>query len=349
MTSVKMLVIGDINIDAVITAREYPPEGGEAVVERTNFRLGGSGCNTAVTLSKLGAETWLAGNLGTDLLGIMAMNYIREAGLQESLILQKESHQTGFFCIVVSGHGERTMFGGRGCNAIPPDYQQAAGVLAEVDGLHISGYTLKNDEQYEVVARLIREAKRQGKVISLDPGVCTASHSKERINGILPMIDYLLISQLELSDYSHPDEQQTVIHRLMDSGIKAIVLKMGSDGSKLIDHEGEIFHPAFKHERHAIQDTTGAGDAFNAGFLFARLNSLPVFDCLALGNLCAFRSITSPHGIVDVCLDENYLNSLKDLLVDCSMSAQQEYSLLVFLQAKIANQSNEIFHNRRTF
>ena len=331
MTPVRMLVIGDINIDAVVTAREYPPEGGEAVVERTDFRLGGSGCNTAVTLAKLGADTWLAGNLGTDPLGVMARNYIRKAGLRESLIQQKECNQTGFFCIVVTGNGERTMFGGRGCNTNPPDYQKAFEVMAGIDGLHISGYTLMDDNQFEIIARLIKAAHRQGKVISLDPGVCTASQSKQRINAILPMIDYLIISQTELSDYSHPDNQQIVIKRLLECGIKAILLKMGAKGSQMIDQQGKIFHPAFQHPGHPIQDTTGAGDAFNAGFLFARLNSLPVPDCLALGNLCAFRSITSSHGILDVCLENDYRHSLKNLLLNCSIKANQYESLLVFL------------------
>ena len=340
MTTVQMLVIGDINIDAVVTAREYPSEGGEAVVERTDFRLGGSGCNTAVTLAKLGANTWLAGNLGTDPLGVMAMNYIRKASLRESLIQQKESHQTGFFCIVVTGNGERTMFGGRGCNANPPDYKQAVEVLAGSDGLHISGYTLMDDNQFKIIARLMEAAQLQGKVISLDPGVCTASQSKQRINAILPMIDYLMISQPELSDYSHPDDQQTVIKRLLDSGIKAIVLKMGAKGSQFIDRQGETFQAAFQHASHPIQDTTGAGDAFNAGFLFARLRSLPVPDCLALGNLCAFRSITSPHGIVDVCLETDYLHSLKSLIFDCSVNANHYDSLLVFLKSKKTNQVN---------
>jgi sugar/nucleoside kinase (ribokinase family) len=121
----------------------------------------------------------------------------------------------------VTGKGERTMFGGRGCNTNPPDYQPTAEVLAGMDGLHISGYTLMDDDQFEVIARLIKDAHRQGKVISLDPGVFTANQSKQRIDSILPMVDYLLISQTELSDYSLPDDQRTGIQRLLASGIKS--------------------------------------------------------------------------------------------------------------------------------
>jgi ribokinase len=122
----RVMIIGDINIDAVFEASEYPPEGGEAVVERADFRLGGSGCNTAVTLAKMGVETLLVGNLGTEPLGQMAMSYIRSAGIDTRLLRQKEEYQTGFFFILITAGGQRTMFGGRACNALPPDFEQVA-------------------------------------------------------------------------------------------------------------------------------------------------------------------------------------------------------------------------------
>jgi hypothetical protein len=113
---------------------------------------------------------------------------------------------------------------------------------------------------------------------------------------------------------------------------------MGASGSQYINQGEEVFQAAFQHGQHAIQDTTGAGDAFDAGFLFARLNSLAVPDSLALGNLCAFRSITSSHGIADVCLDNDYLHTLGNLLMDCSVNAHPYESLMFFLNKKKANQ-----------
>jgi len=337
MIKPEMMVIGDINIDAVVTADEYPPEGGEAVVEKTDFRLGGSGCNTAVTLARLGTETWLVGNLGTDPLGKMAMNYICEAGIQPAPIQQKEKYQTGFFCIVVTGKGERTMFGGRGCNALSPDFNLAAKMVTNCVGLHLSGYTLKNNEQAETVTQLVKIAHQNGKIISLDPGVCTAANSKEKIRELLPFVDYLLISLPELMEYSQPNGQETGLAHLLESGLKAVVLKMGEKGSQYIDKRGRLSRGAFQHTLHPIQDTTGAGDAFNAGFLFATLHQLPIMDCLTLGNLCAFRSITSQHGTVDICQDADYLHSLLFLLKECTTESDVHKTLEHFLESRMGN------------
>lgn len=328
----KFLVIGDIYIDAVINANEYPPEGGETLVEKTNFRLGGSGCNTAVTLSKLGTQTWLAGNLGTDPLGTMAINYIRQAGLQFSLIKQRDENQTGFFCIVVTGAGERTMFVSRGSNALPLDMRSVNNLISEMDHLHISGYTLIDNQQFLTNRQLLNLAIKKKIPISLDPGVCTTRTHKEKINEILPFIDYLLISQQELSSFSNGKDEDDFIHHLLLAGTRLVVLKRGAEGSQLITLQGQTSQPAFHDPQHPIQDTTGAGDAFNAGFLFAQLNELSSGDCLALGNLCAFRSIISPNGTVDICQEQKYLHSLLKLLKDCSTQDKKYESLIHFLE-----------------
>jgi ribokinase len=327
MDKPQIMVIGDINIDAVIAATEYPPEGGEAVVERADFRLGGSGCNTAVTLAKLGAITLFVGNLGTEPLGQMAMSYFRSAGIDTRLLRQKDEYQTGFFSILISGGGQRTMFGGRGCNNFPPDFKQVASHIPSIDALHLSGYTLKKDEQAEVIQKIAKLARQQGKVITLDPGICTIKTAKDKMNAMLPDVDYLLISQQELTDYSAPGKEEDGIQELLGRGVKAIVLKMGADGSQYIDHQQRLSQPAFHSEQHPIQDTTGAGDCFDAGFLYAFLKGSALPDCLALGSLTAYRTIISAHGVADICLIEQYAQNLQDLLSELQIPTEQSNTL----------------------
>lgn len=327
MTAPQVMVIGDINIDAVIAASEYPPEGGEAVVERTDFRLGGSGCNTAVILAKLGVKTLHVGNLGTEPLGQMAMSYIRSAGIDTGLLRQKDEFQTGFFFILITAGGQRTMFGGRACNAFPPDFEQVAPHIPFINALHISGYTLIQDEQFEVIQKLTKLAHQQGKIISLDPGLCTTKTAKAKVNAILPTVDYLLISQQELMDYSTPEPADSGIFALLDIGVKALVLKMGAEGSQYIDRKQRFSQPTFHSEKHPIQDTTGAGDCFDAGFIYALLNGLNLPDCLTLGNLTAYRTIIAPHGMADICQTKNYAQSLRGLLKEFRRQLDQSNAL----------------------
>ena len=327
MTAPQVMVIGDINIDAVIAASEYPPEGGEAVVERTDFRLGGSGCNTAVILAKLGVKTLHVGNLGTEPLGQMAMSYIRSAGIDTGLLRQKDEFQTGFFFILITAGGQRTMFGGRACNAFPPDFEQVAPHIPFINALHISGYTLIQDEQFEVIQKLTKLAHQQGKIISLDPGLCTTKTAKAKVNAILPTVDYLLISQQELMNYSTPEPADSGIFALLDIGVKALVLKMGAEGSQYIDRNQRLSQPAFQSEKYPIQDTTGAGDCFDAGFIYALLNGLNLPDCLTLGNLTAYRTIIAPHGMADICQTKNYAQSLRGLLKEFRRQLDQSNAL----------------------
>jgi sugar/nucleoside kinase (ribokinase family) len=334
MTEPRVMVIGDINIDAVIAASEYPPEGGEAVVERADFRLGGSGCNTAVTLAKLGAKALHVGNLGTDPLGQMAMSSIRTAGIETGLLRQKKDFQTGFFFILITAGGQRTMFGGRACNMIPPDLEQVARHIPSIDALHISGYTLIQDDQYEVILKLAKLSRKQGKLISLDPGICTTQTAKTKINAILPTLDYLLISRQELADYYAPDAEESGIKTLFDYGVKAVVLKSGAEGSQYIGREQRFSQPAFQSENHKLQDTTGAGDCFDAGFLYARLNGLDLPNCLTLGNLTAYRTIIAAHGVADICQTKNYTQSLRNLLQEFHLPADQANSLDNLLKAR---------------
>lgn len=334
MATPRVMIIGDINVDAVIAALEYPPEGGEAVVERADFRLGGSGCNTAVTLAKLGAETIHVGNLGTEPLGQMAMSYIRSAGIDTKLLRQKDEYQTGFFFILITAGGQRTMFGGRACNMLPPDYDQVAPHIPSMDALHISGYTLIQDEQFEVIHKLAKLARAKGKLISLDPGVCTTKTAKDKVNAFLPEVDYLLISRQELADYSAPGTEEDGIQGLLECGVKAVILKMGADGSQYIDHQQRLSQPAFHSDQHTIQDTTGAGDCFDAGFLYALLKGLSLPDCLTLGTLTAYRTIISAHGVVDICQMDDYSQNLLDLLMEFKLPAGQSNSLNNLLKTR---------------
>ena len=113
------LIIGDINIDFSVHTDFYPPEGGETHAEKLDFQIGGSGCNTARTLNALGVKTFLSGNTGSDRFGDLALETISAEGLNSDLISQTDAFKTGIFVIIISGGGQRTMYGDRGANAPP--------------------------------------------------------------------------------------------------------------------------------------------------------------------------------------------------------------------------------------
>ena len=313
--SINYLVIGDINIDIMMQADEYPPEGGEIVTANTSFRLGGSGCNTAVCLSKLGVQTHLVGCIGSDPLGEVAAEKMDQANIEKDLLSRSEDYQTGFFLILTSKSGNRTMFGNRGSNRIPPDPDRIIPRLSEFDGIHLSGYTLIDQQQAEAILKIITAALPYKPVISLDPGYFTFHHAKERLINFLPFLDYFLPSEDELKQWDKNQPEQAILQELFGYGVKNIIVKRGSKGSEWITKDGCFSAEAFRDPQYPIYDTTGAGDCLNAGFLFSSFHQLPQTTCLRFGNLLAYKAITSPLGIESIRTSKSIKNELKSFMI----------------------------------
>lgn len=300
MSAKACLVIGDINIDFAIHSKTYPPEGGEAHAEQADFRLGGSGCLSAIALQRLGCPTMLAGNVGNDVFADFAMQHIRAAGLDSALIQRLAGQQTGFFMILVTPGGQRTMFGNRGANAVPMPEEMLIPTLPACRHLHLSGYSLLGEDQYEMVRAFVPQARQAGLSISLDPGVCTSSQARQKLLDLLPLVDFFLPSMDELRILTGKEQPDAQIAAILALGCKSLALKMGALGSRFVDGSLDIHQPAIHDDTRPVLDTTGAGDCFNAGFLHGMLSGAAVEEALLAGNQAAFRMITSPHGILDL-------------------------------------------------
>lgn len=299
MKKMTCLVLGDINIDFSLQTPEYPQQGGRTHAERADFRLGGSGCLTALVLNSLGCATALAGNLGADMLGDGAAAQLQSAGLDTRFVRRLAGQSTGFFVIVTAPDSRPTTFGSRGANALPLPEKEILDRLAAFRHLHVSGYTLGGDGQFAVVQRMIEKARDTGLTVSLDPGVCYAPSAREKILKLLKNIDYFLPNLEELKQLAGEMPLADQVKFLLAQGSKAVVAKMGERGSYYTDDGRAVQQPALWDSQAQIISTNGAGDCFNAGFLNAVLQGASPEAALQAGNAAAFRMITSPHGIQD--------------------------------------------------
>jgi len=294
------LVIGDINIDFTIYANSYPPEGGDTHAKKSDFRLGGSGCNTAMMLQKIGIPTTLAANTGTDVFAEFAMEHINSVCLDTSLIQQVPEEQTGFFMILVTPVAQRTMVGNRGANAVPFPLESLLMKVDIVNHLHFSGYSLLGEEQYDVVYKTVQHAKAIGKTVSFDPGICSSRQAKEKVFSLLPFVDHFLPSITERDLLAGKLSKKDRTSFLLEKGCGAVVLKRAEKGSRFINHQVDITVPAVSIEGQKVYDSTGAGDSFNAGFLYGILKGESHEGALKLGNAAGYAVITKPHGILDM-------------------------------------------------
>jgi sugar/nucleoside kinase (ribokinase family) len=307
------LVIGDINIDFNIKTSYYPPEGGETHAEESVFRLGGSGCSTALILQKLGLQTALAANLGDDLFAQFALDHIRSTGLDISMVKKNASHQTGFFMILVTGEAQRTMFGNRGANAAPIALDLVKDDVDQARHIHFSGYNLLGDDQAAAMIEVMRYSYEHDKTISLDPGTHTCKAVPQRVINALPFVDYFLPNNTEAHILSGHEKEDAQIAFLLHHGCKNVVLKRGDCGSRFTSTSQDIQVPAFSLEGQSVQDTTGAGDSFNAGFLYGLLNGKSAAVSLKMGNAAGYLMITAPGGPLDFLKRENLVQEIQSI------------------------------------
>ncbi|BBB46877.1 carbohydrate kinase family protein [Pelolinea submarina] len=300
MKDLKILVLGDIAIDFNMQTSTYPPEGGAAHASQADMRLGGSGCLTALTLSGLGLPTALAGNLGSDMFAEFIMQKIRSGGLDSSLVRRLPDEQSGFFLIAATPSGKHTTFGNRGANAQPLPLEDITARLSEFKHLHISGYILIDEEQFQVTRRILLRAKQLGLTTSLDPGVCYAPEAQEKVRSLLQYIDVFLPNRDETARLGGPGELNDQLAVLLELGCGAVIVKLGKEGCRYYDRHQWLDQAADPIPQEEIKDITGAGDSFNGGFLSGILAGETPAKALRMGNRAARRIITSPHGILDL-------------------------------------------------
>jgi sugar/nucleoside kinase (ribokinase family) len=261
-------------------------------------------------LQKLGIPTTLAANIGADVFAEFALDHIKSAGLDTSLIQQVPDEQTGFFMILVTPGAQRTMFGDRGANAVPFQPESLISKVDDVDHLHISGYNLLDKEQYDVVRHVVQHAIAIGKTTSLDPGIVSVQKVKNRVFSLLPSIDYFMPSTTERDLLAGEVNEKDRIPLLLGKGCGAVVLKQSEEGSRFVNHQTDISIPAVPIKSKKVYDSTGAGDGFNAGFLYGIFSDSSHESALKLGNAAGFAVITKPYGVLDMTQSKNLRDEL---------------------------------------
>jgi ribokinase len=277
----QVVTLGDINVDIIASIPRYPAPGGDGLAEWVEVHSGGSAANTAIVLSNFGVDVGIIGRVGRDAFAEQALARLAEAGVDLSCIQRDDEFSTGMMFIPVTPDGERTMFGCRGANPRLESALLDEGYIAQADVFHLSGYALLAEPQRGAARQAIEMAHRAGVAISLDVGLEAAAKDTEEVKALLPLVDLLFPNQAEAEHLTGSSDVREAVRALLECGIETVALKLGEQGCT-VGSEGEIFSiPTFAVE---VQDTTGAGDSFDAGFILGRLWGLGARESAILAN-----------------------------------------------------------------
>lgn len=298
----EIVVVGEIYADHIFSGFESWPRPGEEVFARHYLReLGGGSVNTACGLSRLGRRTRLLGLIGGRDRAWFERR-LGEFGLSADGL--RDSPAGTGVTASVSLREDRSFFTYRGANAGLEDLlrqEQASAGLRAARHVHFA-----MPLPAALARTLLPALAAAGCTTSLDvgfnPGWLAAPENQETCRGV----DWFLPNRQEAALLGCGDGTEACLRWAHTFGLRRAVVKLGADGAMAIDADGARIVPAPALQ---ARDTTGAGDAFDAGFIDALLDGAPLDDCVRRGCLCGAACCTA-LGALDGLPDSNQLRTL---------------------------------------
>jgi sugar/nucleoside kinase (ribokinase family) len=290
-------VIADLCVDFLVRGDDVPVWGqAEVFVDDYCLDLGGSAGIFASQFTRLGGKVGLYGKVGNDLFGHFLRDRITGLGIATDHVFTSERLRTPVG-LGLSMKGDRAMLTYEGClREVTFDAVEASGLLARAPHLHIASYFLLESLRPhwpEVLPKL----RQRGMTISLDTNWSVAGNW-DAVREILGNVDVFAPNEeeaLRISGMHNVEDALQWLSRL----VKLTVIKRGARGAVAFDSAtGNRFElPGAALDEKSIADTTGAGDNFDAGFLYAWLKGAPLGNCVKLGSRCATASLARMGGI----------------------------------------------------
>lgn len=267
-----VITAGELYIDLILSGLDrWPRPGEEALAEHFHRGPGGGAAITAIGLAKLGMRAGVAGAVGED--GAWLMETLQRNEVDTARILTIGGESTGI-TVAASNAEDRAFFTYAGANRRLREATRAT--IIDAPHLHWAGLV-----DHDLFSRF-------GGTISLDVGFAQAN--RETMDA-LPLVDLFFPNEVEAARMTGEREPETMLRAFQSAGARAVVLKMGERGAAmLVEHR--LLHLAAP--RVNTVETTGAGDCFDAGFLFGWLRGKGPEECLRLGNACGALSTRAP-------------------------------------------------------
>ncbi|HEY1569842.1 MAG TPA: carbohydrate kinase family protein [Pseudonocardiaceae bacterium] len=271
-----IVVVGDAGMD-VLVRHTKPITPGTDQPADVRTAIGGAGANTCAWLARLGATPTLVGRVGDDPAGRLVAGELTAAGVECVLAVDPEAG-TCWVVVLVDGHGQRAMLSDRGAGRRLRPADLPPGPLADARHLHLSGYVLLDPASRPAGTAMLAAARDAGLTTSVDPQGVVPITDPAGFLDLVRGVDLLLPNADELVTLTGSPEPESAT-ALLDA-VGAVAVTRGAAGASWVDDDGVLTEPA---ERVECVDTTGAGDAFNAALLHARLAGSSPREALRAG------------------------------------------------------------------
>ncbi|MCR5074128.1 MAG: carbohydrate kinase family protein [Clostridiales bacterium] len=312
-----VLCVGEMLADIIVrTVDEVPFRNDTQQVDEITIRSGGDANNNAINLAILGHQVRYMGRLSTDVLGDFLLENAQNYGIDMRYAARSETPQTKSL-ILINAAGDRTFL------QIPGTSREFCfgdcdlRALDGIDVLQIGGALHLTAFDGAGCAELLREAKQRGITTTMDITTDRSGRWKGILDPCFPYLDYFLPSVEQAAMVSGKETPEEIAEYFLQQGVRNVAVKLGSRGS-YFQNSREAFYAGCYRDLD-IAETTGAGDAFCAGFLTGVGEGLDPAGCITLATACSsfvIQAVGATAGMRDLETVKRFIHERPSLTIE---------------------------------
>lgn len=286
-----VVVVGELNADLIVTGDTTPTFGQvEKLVDDATLAIGASSAIFACGVAKLGLRVAFVGKVGDDIFGQFMKQSLAARGIDVSGIIVDPKLKTGL-TIILSRGNDRAMLTYLGSISALTYADIDLSLLLRARHLHLGSYYLLDGLRADC-PRLFAKAHEHGLTVSIDTNYDPSEQWQGGIAETLVQADVFLPNEAELHAISRTPETLDAL-RAMHKQVGLVAVKQGATGATAIQN-GELITAGSIPVK--VVDTTGAGDSFDAGFVYGYLNGWKLEESLRLACVCGALSTQAAGG-----------------------------------------------------
>lgn len=304
-----LLVVGELNMDLILGEVESFPElGKDKIAGDMELTLGSSSAIFAANIARLGVTTEFCGMVGDDDFGAHIIQQLQEYDIDTSFVKVDPKVTTGLTAIIRFS-GDRAMITYPGAMLHLSMKDIPAEAFQKAPHLHISNIFLQPGIKKDLL-RILKKAKSNNMTISMDPQWDPEEKWDLDLKKLMRHIDFFFPNEEEFLQLTASASVDEGLIKLKSHDGGCIVVKRGKEGASWLGNNEVHTIPAYINEK--AVDAIGAGDSFNAGFIYQFLEGDSIEQCVRFGNLAGAVSTTKAGGTAAISSLENVINIAKN-------------------------------------
>jgi sugar/nucleoside kinase (ribokinase family) len=288
-----VISLGDLVIDLLVPVT-LPVEPFQHQETRgVNPEPGGSN-NFMILASRVGMQVSSIGAVGDDLFGRFMLDILQSEGVNTDGITVTSASSSTLVLDLIDERTQEHVFIGSPAQGAPVTYSDAhEKLLQSAQALFMQGYTLHEQQIAALVPKVIARAHALKIPVYFDVGPTVRHLPFEKVEGSLRQSDVLMMTEDELPLAAGGHTGDEAYHFLLSLGAKLLVIKQGAEGCLLVQANHRERVPGFAV---AVVDTIGAGDCFDAGFIYGQLHGMSLRQSALFANAVGAASVRKAGG-----------------------------------------------------